>query len=297
MALKTKMINSFKQSLKNKLAKPKTCAYCDLEFLSKDEYLCHASIHPTEIISNLFIGNMSNVKNVKLINQIGITHILCIIEKNKDDIDDIDDIMNNITNYKMIINIQDNTNIVKYFSDSFMFIDSALNTNNNYKILIVCKFGMSLSPSFVIGYLMSRYNLSLITSYNIIKTKRNITNNQDYMFQKLQLFEKNINRGKKTNVNNLNRYDNKIKKWQLSNTNKINIASRNNKKHNDDENTFISKRIITMKSSSSIYEEKLLGNNSINDNYNCVTSTRKHLQRSYSSGYLPLNSHIVFTNI
>ena len=313
MALKTKMINSFKQSLRNKLVKPRKCIYCDLEFLSKDEYLCHVSIHPTEIVPNLFIGSINNAENIKCINQNGITHILYIMDTNNGNNDSLK--INNMINVK-ITNVTDILNIIKYFHESFIFMDSALSNNHHNKILIVCKFGVTLSPLFVIGYLMNRYNLSLITSYNIIKTKRNIFNNEDCMFKsywsQLQMFE---NMHCRKNLNNNNKIS---KKWQSLSTNKINIMSRNKKDNvydNDDnmkENNFteketlIQKRIITMKSS--IYEEKLLGNDNIKYHYDypsssssasarSSTSSKKRLQKSYSSGYLPLNSHIVFTNI
>ena len=279
--MKTRMIKNFKQSLKNKLIKPKQCKYC----------------HPNEIIQNLFIGNINNVKNTELMNKIGITHFLFIAHND----DNIDHNINK-SNHK-IITVTNNGHIIRYFDESFVFIDSVLNdnnnNNNNNKIIIFCQFGISLSPSFIIAYLIKKYNLSLMTSLNIIKTKRNIINTEIYNKQ-LKIFE-NINFNHNKN-NHKNR--NQIKKWQFLSRNKINIINQNNdnKGNGNKENEFlIQKRIITMKSN--VYQEKLLTNDHDNNNHNKYTYDNynnynsKKIQRSYSSDYVPLNSHIVFTNI
>eukprot|EP00483_Globobulimina_turgida_P001157 UN01159 len=178
MAMKTKMLRHITSSIKNKLIKNRHCEYCESEFSSSYDYLCHVSLHPTQILPNLYVGSKDNAKDIKLLNKIGITHVLYIsyspmisATNEKEEY--------NLASLHFVgtkqINIISDENLTKYFNDSFVFIDSALNNNyNKYKVLIFCEFGVSISPCFIIAYLMYHCNLSLVTSHNIIKSKRNI---------------------------------------------------------------------------------------------------------------------------
>merc|ERR1712154_124098 len=156
--------------IKSKLTKNRKCTYCGSEFASSNEYLGHISNYPNEIIPNLFLGKKDNVKDIKLMNVIGITHILYISNH----------ILSNNECFNSLhfvgskqINIITDQNLTKYFNESFLFIDNVLKDRyNKYKIMVFCEFSTSISPSFVIGYLMSRHHLSLITSHNIIKSKK-----------------------------------------------------------------------------------------------------------------------------
>eukprot|EP00483_Globobulimina_turgida_P002696 UN02701 len=217
MAMKTKMLRHITTSIKNKLIKNKRCEYCESGFSSSNDYLCHVSIHPTQILPNLYVGNKDNAKDIKLLNKIGITHILyisyssysSIISPQNDKQDD------NFSSLHFVgikqINIISDQNLTRYFNESFIFIDYALNNNfNKYKVLIFCEFGVSISPCFSIAYLMYHCNLSLITSYNIIKSKRNIDISK-YMKQLKIYQQKHCH----TNMN-INH-----KKWQLTQNNKI----------------------------------------------------------------------------
>eukprot|EP01083_Nonionella_stella_P022967 63485_1 len=283
MAMKTKMMKNFKQSIKSKLGKTKRCEYCASEFTSTNEYLCHVSAHPNEIIPNLLIGTKENAKDMKLMNKIGISHVLyltfCSSQDHDRDFDNFNE-LHFVGNKR--VNIITHRNITKYFSDSFVFIDSALNDKKNqYKVLIFCEYGVSISPSFIIGYLMSRHHLSFNTSYNIIKSKRNIIDTTQYMKQLLQYQNKNC-------------CVNDHKRWPIPTINKIKIVHHKQQhigsKHRE---SFIGKRSIKMKSTN-IYQEQLI---SKRDNDKYYAPSAKRLRRSYSAGYVPLDSHIVFTNI
>ena len=85
-----------------------------------------------------------------------------------------------------------------HFNAAFEFIDTALenkniNTKNRKNIVFVhCRMGKSRSAAFVIGYLMSRLNLSLDNAYKHVKNRR-VTINPNHFMPQLSQYEKTLN--------------------------------------------------------------------------------------------------------
>eukprot|EP00483_Globobulimina_turgida_P001158 UN01160 len=69
------------------------------------------------------------------------------------------------------------------------------------------------------------------------------------------------------------------------------MENSDNNKENEEKDSLIGRRSITMKSSNykGLYAETLL--------HSYTKSNSKRIQRTYSSPFIPLDSHIVFTNI
>ncbi|RNA03395.1 Dual specificity phosphatase [Brachionus plicatilis] len=81
-------------------------------------------------------------------------------------------------------------NIRLNFEEAFQMIDEARQTNG--KILVHCAMGISRSATIVIGYLMSRYKMSLFSAYNHVKSKRSQINPNKHFMRTLEIYEKEL---------------------------------------------------------------------------------------------------------
>lgn len=81
-------------------------------------------------------------------------------------------------------------NIRLCFEEAFQMIDEARQTNG--KILVHCAMGISRSATIVIAYLMSRYQMSMMTAFNYVKSKRPEINPNKYFIKILKEYEKEL---------------------------------------------------------------------------------------------------------
>jgi protein-tyrosine phosphatase len=128
-------------------------------------------IDASRIINRLYLGSYDNAATCKdgLVNY-KITHILTIgydmpNEFPKDFI-------------YHLIKLQDNAleDISSYFTECFEFIDNALASNNNNRILVHCFAGISRSATIVVAYLMHSMGLSYVESCECVRKARHWIN-------------------------------------------------------------------------------------------------------------------------
>jgi len=276
-------------SIKSRLLKPKRCPHCHAEFLSETEYITHSAVHPTEIIPNLYLGIRSNALDLKLMDRLGITHVVTISTAKHRTIYSAEkylDPMHFVSTHR--VHVLSDRPMTSYFNASHLFIDSALKqqddsepddhetvTNEQFKVLIVCPSGKSLSPCFVAAYLLSRYQISLMATYNLLRDKR-----------------PNINLSKYITL--LRRYDDEqslqlkrpLKRaltFDETEVDKIEIISGNDPGHEERE-LLITKKSITMKST-------------VSGSKSPLSTQKKPFKRCHSTGYIELDSHIEFSHI
>lgn len=135
---------------------------------------------PSQITSQLFVGNYSSSRNFEFINENKITHILTVAN-------DIDPEYPSNCKYK-IVNVDDwhEEDLSQHFHDCFSFIDDGMQAGGS--VLVHCLAGISRSPAIVIGYLMYKDGLTLDEAYNIVKEKRPLIGpNSGFLDQLTQL--------------------------------------------------------------------------------------------------------------
>jgi len=279
-------------SIKSRLLKPKRCPHCHAEFLSESEYITHSAVHPTEIIPNLYLGIRSNALNLDLMDLLGITHVVTISTAKHRTIYSAEkylDPKHFVSTHR--VHVLSDRPMASYFNASHLFIDSALKQQDDseslkqqddsepdheqFKVLIVCPSGKSLSPCFVAAYLLSRYHISLMATYNLLRDKRPNINLSQYMTL-------------------LRRYDDaeslrpnaQLKRaltFDETEVDKIEIISGNDPGHEERE-LLITKKSITMKST-------------VSGSKSPLSTQKKPFKRCHSTGYIELDSHIEFSHI
>ena len=150
-----------------------------------------------EIIKNLYVGCVEGAFNHDKLKSMNVKYILnCSNEKyyqNK-----------KLFTY-MVINIKDDLheNIIKYFNKTNKFIDNGLN-NKKCAVYVHCKAGISRSVSFIMAYLIYKYNISYNDADKMVgKVHPDALPNSAFRFQ-LQTFANNIlnnNNHKQSNNN------------------------------------------------------------------------------------------------
>lgn len=80
-------------------------------------------------------------------------------------------------------------NIYKYLDYITNVINNELNRRNG-KVLIYCRYGVSRSCSFIIAYLIKKYNMSVDNAYDFITRKRSIAMPNKGFMKQLRMFEK-----------------------------------------------------------------------------------------------------------
>ena len=148
----------------------------------------NTSFHINMIINNLYIGDLASSCNLSKLKENGITHIVTCIRG-------VSEIFPNDFKY-LLLDIGDNPseNINKYFNDTNLFIDNAINNGGN--VLIHCMYGISRSATIACSYLMYKNLISKDDAINIIKDARPIINPNNGFIEQLIIYENYLNRDK-----------------------------------------------------------------------------------------------------
>ncbi|MCP8718429.1 MAG: dual specificity protein phosphatase family protein [Asgard group archaeon] len=165
------------------------------------------------ILGGLHLSSIEPInKEVDLKSEYGITHILSIVPGPMND-----SYLKDYTWKQIEVTDEESTNLVPYFKESYEFINSALFKDPNDKkhqgnILVHCSQGVSRSVSFIIAYLMEKYNLTFDQALHAVKRKSpDAEPNQGFMEQ-LKLYKE---MGFKIDENNTD-YQSLLKKISLN---------------------------------------------------------------------------------
>jgi len=152
-------------------------------------YKLHYFSHPSQILNWIFLGNARNANNIEDIINFRITYVLnCALEVHDKNLP------KHIKYYHIKLVDTPQTDIIPFLEKALDFIELA--RKNKKKILIHCKLGISRSPSILIAYLVKYMNLSTMTAFDFIKSKRKqIQPNPGFLLQ-LSTYERKISKNR-----------------------------------------------------------------------------------------------------
>lgn len=140
----------------------------------------------SQILPNLFLGNILNVNRLQWLDQKNIQTIICVASK--EDARIKDEILANKTVYQF--EIMDNGEQILDFEPVIELIEQGLQRG---AVLVNCLVGISRSPSFVIAYLMKTQHMSLHDAYAMVKRARPKIGPNDSFIEQLIEYEKRLN--------------------------------------------------------------------------------------------------------
>ncbi|KAJ3491103.1 hypothetical protein NLI96_g949 [Meripilus lineatus] len=122
-----------------------------------------------EILPNLFLGPLQASKSLEALKSLGITHILCI--RDAKEAFSVRPRFPEQFRY-MVLDVEDNEeqNLIRLFPRAKEFIDNALARGG--RALVHCNGGISLSPAFVVMYVMQYYRLSWEDALHLVQNRR-----------------------------------------------------------------------------------------------------------------------------
>jgi protein-tyrosine phosphatase len=144
---------------------------------------------PTQILKYLYIGNSKNAKDKKLLKELNIKYILnCTPKRSNDPEAGCPNYYEKekIFVYKRIP-IFDNKgeDIMQHMETAYKFIEEGKHYGS---ILVHCRKGVSRSASYVIGYLMSKNELTYNEAVSFVKSLRSIVQPNSSFETQLQAF-------------------------------------------------------------------------------------------------------------
>jgi len=137
-----------------------------------------------EIIPNLYLGNIKAASNIHFLKDNNVTHILTVAVNIEPRFP-----LSGIE-YKIIPIWDESTeNIIRHFSDTYIFIDKAIKSGNT--VLVHCAAGVSRSATVVIAYLMKQNQWSVEQSTDFVFKKRSCISPNEGFVRQLYHYHKN----------------------------------------------------------------------------------------------------------
>ncbi|KAL5520019.1 hypothetical protein ACEPAG_1679 [Sanghuangporus baumii] len=122
-----------------------------------------------EILPNVFLGPFQASKSLETLKRIGITHIVCIR-----DAKEAFSVKPRFPDHfiYLVLDVQDNEeqNLIGLFPRAKQFIDEAILGGG--RVLVHCNGGISLSPAFVVMYVMQYYQMSWEDALHTVQNRR-----------------------------------------------------------------------------------------------------------------------------
>ncbi|KAI0356429.1 phosphatases II [Trametes cingulata] len=122
-----------------------------------------------EILPGLFLGPLQASKSLDTLRNLGITHIVCI--RDAKEAFSVRPRFPDQFQY-MVLDVQDSEeqNLIRLFPQAKQFIDEAIVQGG--RVLVHCNGGISLSPAFVVMYVMQRHGLSWEEALHLVQNRR-----------------------------------------------------------------------------------------------------------------------------
>jgi len=122
-----------------------------------------------EILPGLLLGPFQASKSLELLHSLRVTHIVCIR-----DVKEAFSVKPRFpeTFRYLVLDVEDNEeqNLIRLFPQANAFIQEALSQNG--RVLVHCNGGISLSPAFVVMFVMQHYHLSWEDALHLVQNRR-----------------------------------------------------------------------------------------------------------------------------
>ncbi|PCH40162.1 phosphotyrosine protein [Wolfiporia cocos MD-104 SS10] len=122
-----------------------------------------------EILPNLLLGPLQVSKSLETLKSLKVTHIVCI--RDAKEAFSVRPRFPEHFQY-MTLDVQDSEeqNLIRLFPNAKNFIDAAILQGG--RVLVHCNGGISLSPSFVVMYVMQHLNLAWEDALHLVQNRR-----------------------------------------------------------------------------------------------------------------------------
>jgi protein phosphatase slingshot len=139
----------------------------------------------SQILPNLFLGNIGAAKSKKLLEQHNIKYILRVL-KIKDWIYE-----GEFAYHIVEIEDHDDIEIMHHFNDAVEFIQQKMDLEDG-NVFVHCQQGKSRSASFVIAYLINKHGMSLKDALAYVKERRPVAHPNPGFIEQLEKYEKQL---------------------------------------------------------------------------------------------------------
>jgi len=122
-----------------------------------------------EILPGLLLGPFQASKSLDILRKLSITHIVCI--RDVKEAFSVKPRFPDLFSY-LVLDVQDNEeqNLIRVFPQARSFIDNAISQGG--RVLVHCNGGISLSPAFVIMFVMQHYRISWEEALHYVQNRR-----------------------------------------------------------------------------------------------------------------------------
>ncbi|KAI5122465.1 hypothetical protein M0805_008776 [Coniferiporia weirii] len=122
-----------------------------------------------EILPNLLLGPFQASRSLETLRKENITHIVCI--RDAKEAFSVRPRFEDQFSY-LVLDVEDNEeqNLIRLFPQAKQFIDAAI--FNGGRVLVHCNGGISLSPAFVVMYVMQYYQMSWEDALHTVQNRR-----------------------------------------------------------------------------------------------------------------------------
>jgi len=122
-----------------------------------------------EILPGLLLGPFQASKSLETLKSLGVTHIVCI--RDQKEAFSVRPRFPDHFKY-LVLDVEDNEeqNVIRLFPEADQFIQQALTQGG--KVLVHCNGGISLSPAFVVMFVMRHCQLSWEDALHLVQNRR-----------------------------------------------------------------------------------------------------------------------------
>jgi len=122
-----------------------------------------------EILPGLLLGPFQASKSLEILQKLSISHIVCI--RDLKEAFSVKPRYPELFSY-LVLDVQDNEeqNLIRVFPQAKTFIDNAIAKGG--RVLVHCNGGISLSPAFVIMFVMQHYRISWEEALHYVQNRR-----------------------------------------------------------------------------------------------------------------------------
>lgn len=122
-----------------------------------------------EILPGVLLGPSQVAKDLNKLRALGVTHIICVRDE-QEAFSVKPRFPENFQYLTLDVKDSDEQNLIRLFPAAKQFIDSGLALGG--KVLVHCNGGITLSPAFVIMFVMQRQNMSWEEALQAVQNKR-----------------------------------------------------------------------------------------------------------------------------